>query len=284
MLSYVFSCCDRRLVFLLSLLFLMTLLDVQVVEAQSRVSPQVKNVKQYEFGVGFGVQYLPDYRGSKRSRSLALPFPMFRYSGDIVQVDENGLRTHIVLSDRLEIDLSTEVSFTVGVDDNNLRNDMPALRPAFEAGPSLNIRLSSYPSNKLWILRLPFRGVAGADFSKVEKIGWVFNPQLVYRYKSSRSGVRVEARAGILFADNDYHNYYYSVAEKYITDNRAEFSAAGGYSGAVFKVSLKKRFEQLWLATTLRYDNLSGAAFRSSPLLESHNSYAISAGVGWFFD
>lgn len=284
MLSYFFSCFDRRLAFFSAVLPLIILLDVQVAEAQSQTGPETKNVKQYELGVGFGVQNLPDYRGSKRYRSLALPFPMIRYSGDIIQVDEKGLRSRFLLSDRLEFDISTEVSLTVGVDDNDLRNEMPALRPAFEMGPSLNIKLSSDPSSKRWTLRLPFRGVAGADLSKVERIGLVFNPQLVYQYKSAFSGVRVVARAGVLFADNDYHNYYYSVAEKYASVSRSEFSAPGGYSGAVFKVSVKKRFEKLWLATTLRYDNLSGATFQSSPLLESHSSYAISAGLGWFMD
>ena len=284
MLSCFLSCFDRRIALFSAALSSIMLLDVQLAEAQNKIGPQKKNEKQYELGIGFGIQSLPDYRGSKRHRSLALPFPMFRYSGDIIQVDEKGLRSRFLLSDRLEFDISTEVSLTVGVDDNDLRNEMPALRPAFEMGPSLNIKLSCDSSSNRWILRLPFRGVVGADFSKVERIGLVFNPQLVYQYKTSFSDVRVEARAGVLFADNDYHNYYYSVAEKYASASRPEFSAPGGYSGAVFKVSVKKRFEKLWLATTLRYDALSGAAFQSSPLLESHSSYAISAGLGWFMD
>ncbi|HHO70113.1 MAG TPA: hypothetical protein ENN02_01365, partial [Halothiobacillus sp.] len=43
------------------------------------------------------------------------------------------------------------------------------------------------------------------------------------------------------------------------------------------------RFGQLWVGGFLRYDNLSGAAFADSPLVETRHSLMAGIGTAWVF-
>lgn len=239
---------------------------------------------RWEFGAGLGGQYLPDYRGSDQYRSLVLPFPMFRYRGDFLKVDEESVRGELFNSERLELNVSADTSLVIGAKDNKLREGMPDLLPAFEVGPSLIVTLAGDDNRGEWTLHLPLRIVGATDLSKAESVGLVFNPYLAYERQKWRGGWNWLARFGLLFADSDYHGYYYAVDDIYANPQRPAFEVEGGYSGAVFKLSLRKRVGQLWLGGTLRFDFLADAEFEDSPLLESDNSFALSLGMGWFFE
>ncbi|MGI9288764.1 MAG: MipA/OmpV family protein [Pseudomonadales bacterium] len=251
--------------------------------APAVLAADAKEKPQWEFGAGVGGQYLPDYRGSDRYRGLALPFPMFRYKGDFLKVDEESVRGEFFSSDRVQLNISADTALVIGADDNELREGMPDLLPAFEVGPSVIVNLAGDESVGKWTLHLPLRIIGATDLSKAESVGLVFNPSIAYERKKWLRDWNWLARFGLLFGDSDYHSYYYAVESQYETEQRAAFDVDGGFSGAVFKFSLRKRVGQLWMGGTARYDYLANAEFVDSPLLERESSFALTFGVGWFF-
>ena len=61
------------------------------------------------------------------------------------------------------------------------------------------------------------------------------------------------------------------------------YSASGGYSGTVIVASLSRRFNRIWMGGFVRYDNLSGADFDNSPLVETEHSLMGGFAVSWIF-
>ena len=52
---------------------------------------------------------------------------------------------------------------------------------------------------------------------------------------------------GPMWASEDYHDYYYSVAPAFATTSRPAYQARAGYSGFMGKISLKRNFGHYWL-------------------------------------
>ena len=254
-----------------------------IASTSSTAASDTKEKPQWELGVGAGGQYLPDYRGSDRYRALAAPFPMFRYRGDFLKVDDENVRGEFFNSDRVQLNISADTSLVVGADDNKLREGMPDLLPAFEIGPSLIVTLSADDAAGDWTLHLPLRIIGATDLTKAESVGLVFNPYIGYERKKWLGDWNWLARFGLLFGDSDYHSYYYAVDSQYANEQRPAFDVGSGYSGAILKLSLRKRVGQLWMGGTVRYDNLANAKFNASPLVERESSFGLTLGVGWFF-
>ncbi len=254
-----------------------------IASVTAAAEPDKKEKPRWEFGVGAGGQYLPDYRGSDRYRALAAPFPMFRYRGDFLKVDDENVRGEFFNSDRIQLNVSADTSLVIGADDNKLREGMPDLLPAFEIGPSLIVTLSDKDSSGDWTLHLPLRIIGATDLTTAESVGLVFNPYIGYERKKWLGGWNWLTRFGLLFGDSDYHSYYYAVKNRYANEQRPAFAVGSGYSGAIFKLSLRKRVGQLWMGGTVRYDYLANAEFAASPLLERESSFGLTLGVGWFF-
>jgi len=47
--------------------------------------------------------------------------------------------------------------------------------------------------------------------------------------------------------------------------------------------SMSRRFEHVWMGGFVRYDNLSGATFEDSPLVENSHSVMGGFAVAWIF-
>ena len=80
--------------------------------------------------------------------------------------------------------------------------------------------------------------------------------------------------AGPQFADHNYHAYFYEVLADYATTTRPEYHPGGGYSGSRVTLTLEKRWGSLSLGAFLRYDNLQGAVFADSPLVQRRDYLA----------
>ena len=82
-----------------------------------------------------------------------------------------------------------------------------------------------------------------------------------------------------LFADRAYHDYFYEVAAPYATATRPEYHPDAGYSGSRVTVTAQKQWGNYWLGLFVRYDNLQGAAFSDSPLVQRRDYLAMGAGI-----
>lgn len=252
-------------------------------------SAQAYHLPLWEWGAGVGGLYLPAYRGAKGSQYYALPFPYVIYRGDIVQVDEEGMRGRLFKTDRIVLDLSLAGNVPVPKDQSGARAGMPKLDPLGEIGPTLDFSLwrggkRSQGETSLW-LRLPMRVAVSVGEPLIANQGWVFSPylDLGFRKGASRSFWRVSLSLGPLYASRRYHEYFYKVADKYATATRPAYQPDAGYSGSRATLSLVVNSRHWFFGAFARYDRLEGAAFEDSPLVESRSYLATGFAVSWIF-
>ena len=225
----------------------------------------------------------PAYRGSDDQQYYLLPFPYVVYRGEFLRIDREGMRARLFDTDRVEINVSVNGAVPVNSDDSDARSGMPDLDPTFEIGPSLNIVLDRPSPKHTLKLKLPVRSVIATDLGSTEQAGWIFNPHLNLGSTGVLGGWNTGLSIGPLFGSRKYHAYYYEVAPEYSTATRPVYSASGGYSGTVIVASLSRRFNRIWMGGFVRYDNLSGADFDNSPLVETEHSLMGGFAVSWIF-
>lgn len=231
--------------------------------------------KKWEIGVGLGAVSGPDYRGSDEYRNFISPIPYVVYRGKIIRSDREGIRGNFLRTDQYEFTFSAGAAITPDADKSTLREGMPELGSTLELGPSFNFNLTGERLSEGWQLQIPWRAVfaIGADDSGY--IGSVFQPQLVYQHAFNEW--RFSYRAGIAFASDSYHDYYYEVAPQYVTETRSYFDADGGYSGWNNQLAFNRQFNyngiKTRLALFIRYDNISGTHFHNSSLVKTDHSY-----------
>lgn len=236
----------------------------------------------WEIGAGIGTVSTPDYRGSDRRGSTLVPIPYFVYRGEIFKADRSGVRAALLARERLELNLSANLSLVPGNRDNPERQGMPALRSVAEIGPTADFTLwrSADRLDKL-ALRLPLRAAVTVA-SKPQHIGWLFSPNLQWSMADAR-GWKFSLQAGPIYASRAFHSYHYAVTPAQATIERPAYAAAGGYSGMQATAILSRRFAHIWSGAYLRYDNLNGATFINSPLVRQRDAVAAGIAFAWVF-
>ena len=239
---------------------------------------------EWEIGAGMLALSIPDYRGSKESEGYLLPFPYFVYRGEALRVDRDGITGGLFSTGRMRLDLSLNFGQPTDSDQNDARKGMPDLDTTLEIGPSLKVLLATNEARSAaWSLQFPLRAVFATDLRDTEFVGWLFSPHLDYRAREFTPGGYwdFEASAGPLYATQQYHDYFYSVAPRYATPMRPAYEADGGYSGFRLTLTLTRRFNSFWIGAFARYDNLHGTAFEDSPLVTQDYSMMAGIGVAW---
>jgi outer membrane scaffolding protein for murein synthesis (MipA/OmpV family) len=240
----------------------------------------------WEAGFGFFSLTSPDYRGSDETRSYFLPFPYVVYRGDLIKVSRSGVYSRMLETGRVNIDLSGDASVPTDSTKNTARQGMPDLDATFEIGPALEICLwRNCTGDRKLQFRLPVRAVFSTDFRSIENRGGTTNPNFNYDIKNigPGGGWNFGVAAGLLYATEHYHNYYYEVAPLYATSTRPAYDARGGYSGSRVTLTLSKRFQNVWVGAFARYDNLNDARFKDSPLVLSDHAFMAGLSVAWIF-
>lgn len=234
---------------------------------------------RWELGIGLGGASLPDYRGSGVRSSYAFPVPYLSYRSEAFSVDREGMRGGLFRSDRVRLDISAAIA-PPAKSDSGARVGMPEVDPAIEIGPSIVVDLGK--SDGRWSLHFPLRAVIATDLRHTESLGWVFSPYL--KYAVGENGAwEYDISVGPMYAAEAYHDYYYQVDPAYVTPARAAYDAPGGYSGSRVTFTLGKRYHEYWIGVFARYDNLSGAMFRPSPLVETDSSLIVGGSIVWIF-
>jgi outer membrane protein len=235
----------------------------------------------WEIGIGVAAWHLPDYRGSDESRFYFLPFPYPIYRGKIFRARGSMLSGLLFESDRLRLDLSLSGSLPVNSDNNKAREGMPDLDLTGEAGPSLEWKIFEKKSRSLWV-KVPLRAVFSVpDF---EYRGLKFAPFLDYQWMSPIiPGWKMFLSGGPIFGTERYHDYFYEVKSQFARAGRPEYHPGGGYSGGSMSFGLSRRFKDIQISSSIRYDRLTGAVFESSPLVKTDNYFSAGATLTWFF-
>lgn len=238
----------------------------------------------WEIGVGIAPIVFPDYRGSDQQSIHVLPFPYIIYRGERIKLTQDGLSGVLFDTERLELNISISGALPVDSDDNDARAGMNDLDPTVEIGPALKIHLTDEDAELSLRLNIPLRAVIAIDLTHLElnHVGWVLHPQL-WLDLPELHGWSTSIGIGPLFADDNYHDYYYGVSPAFATASRPAYEGKAGYSGISVVIGTNRRFGQLWVGAFLRYDNLSGVAFEDSPLFETEHVFIAGAAIAWIF-
>lgn len=238
----------------------------------------------WEAGAGVAVISFPHYRGSDERQSWVLPFPYVVYRGEFLQADERRVRGLFFKTDRVELDISVNGTPPVDSGENEARRGMPDLDATLEIGPSVNFLLLRTDDRKTrFELRLPARAALASDFSHVEFVGWLFQPNLNIDMRDPLGFERwnLGMLAGPMFSDRRYNQYFYGVDPAFATTGRPAYNAAGGYAGTQFIAALSKRYRDFWVGGFARWDTVNEAIFADSPLVKTKHNFAAGFAVAW---
>lgn len=251
----------------------------------SLISSQVNAQEfRWEAGAGAFAADLPLYPGSSQTSNYFIPFPYLLVESEYLDVDQ-GIKSKLLKSSNLRFSLSGGLGVPVNSDESNIRQGMPDLDLVLQIGPSLDIIFDNDRSDKReWRIEIPLRLAVATDFSSAQNIGWLLEPRLAYESNRLRkSGWAYEFNAGLRFATDKYHAYYYDVAPQFATPRRPEFESSGGYSGAFTSLVASWRRNSLIYFASLRYQYLGGSVYEDSPLVEQNDYLLIGVGLSWIF-
>ncbi|MFP4453067.1 MAG: MipA/OmpV family protein [Desulfobacterales bacterium] len=234
----------------------------------------------WELGLGGAVVTMPAYRGSQNQEVYLAPIPYVIYRGDFLKIDREGIRGMIYDSARLEVDLSADGAIPSASNEGDVREGMPDLDAVGEIGPSINYLIHEGQGTKLQF-RLPVRAVFTTDFTSIDHEGWKAHPQINLGVLDVLGHWDAGLSLGPVFADRKYHAYYYEVKPVHATDTRPAYRAEPGYSGTSVQIAASRNFGRLWFGMFARYDNLAGAVFSESPLVETNHSFMGGLGAAW---
>ena len=237
---------------------------------------------EWELGAVLAALDIPLYPGTNQSKSYLLPLPFIVLRSDFLIIDE-GIRAKLFHSKDVHLSLSADFGVPVNSDDSVARAGMPDLNTVLQVGPLLEITLSGARNRPHHFrFELPARLAFATDFQMVDNLGWIAEPRLTYETRRPfKTGFAWQITAGLRYASEDYHGYYYDVAPAFATASRPAFQSSGGYSSFFSDVIANWREQDVIYFALLRYQNLNGAVFEDSPLIETDNYYFLGVGVTW---
>ena len=235
-------------------------------------------------GAALAALQIPLYPGSAEHRQYLLPLPYLKVRSEFLDIDQ-GIRARLFREADVRLSLSADLGVPVSSQDSLVRQGMPDLDTTVQFGPLLEINLAGSHDGP-WELRfeLPARLALASDLKSVHNLGWIYEPRLSYETRlSSRTGFSWKLTTGLRYAGETYNGYYYDVPTAFATTTRPAFTSGSGYGGSFADVIASWREDELIYWSFLRYQNLSGAVFANSPLVEQKNYYFLSVGVTWIF-
>ena len=275
-----------RLLISISIYLCIYLINTAPLSAANSTAGKSEDKPLWEFGIAGNMASIPLYRGSGDDKLYALPLPYFIYRGRFFQSDRDGFRGIFYSSDHIETSLSGGGNPPVN-DDDTAREGMGDLDFLVELGPALKW----HPFKRQPDQRFYFQTAARAIFSiglpddlRTHHRGYRVTSSLHYRNKTIGGNPlwKWGVSLGVDFTDNEYNNYIYGVLDQYANELRPAYTAKGGYAGAMAATYLVRRFtDTLSLAVYTRIDNLSGAVYESSPLVETSNNFTVAASLIW---
>ena len=239
----------------------------------------------WEFGAGIGTVQAPLYRGSEEEKSYTLPFPYIVYRGDFLRVDrEDGIRGLLVDRERFSLDLSVAAALPVEDSDSGAREGMPSLDLLIEAGLELDANLWRSQNRKYELdFVTPLRLVLSVGDPLLEYQGLTLTPFLDFRINRHEKAAlsRYSVSVGPIYANDTYHDYFYSVDDEFVRSGRPAYDADGGYGGSRITFSASRDSKRYFVAAFIRFDSLDGAVFEDSPLVETDDYYAFGFAFAW---
>lgn len=245
--------------------------------------PLVAITAEFNFGLGMVGLNLHHYRGADQSSDYYLPIPYFEYYGKSLEVEPSFFRVIFYRKSFFKIQLSVNGGLKVESGKNNARQGMPQLDYTYELGAVFQFEMANFGRSQLQF-EFPVRRAFKTDFKDSKAIGTVYATYLNYRLSPVNwDSFSLEICAGALFADQNYHDYYYTVSSEYATQLRPAYKAKGGYAGKTVLVMTRLALGHFVLFPFIRYDDLQNAAFEDGPLVKRNNYLIFGSGLYYIF-
>ncbi len=256
-----------------------------IAEEISTNAPSFNGLPKWEVGVLGMASRVPLYRGADEYRWYSFPIPYFIYRGDFIQADKDGVRGLFYKWVRFEVELSMSGNPPVN-DRGGVRAGMPELDPLIELGPAARLFLYKGEKIKAVYLEAAARGVFSVDMDDLspgyEGLRGSLSMVLAGIKPRPTSTWSAGLKTGLEFSDQDYNAYFYNVDESYVTTQRPYYQSEGGFGGVFASGWISRRlFDGVSVALYARLDNVGGAVFEESPLVQADNSYMVGAGFTW---
>ena len=156
---------------------------------------------------------------------------------------------------------------------------MPDLDLALDVGPNFIYNIYK-DKNSIFTFEIPIRAMFTLD-SDIQYNGYLVNLNL--HYKKYFYGYKFEYTTGLVWGDEDYHNYYYEVQRKYSTNIRQEYHSSSGYGGWQNSISITKRSGDFWYGIFLKHYSLNKVVYKDSPLLEQNSALFYGTAISYIF-
>ncbi|GAA3970537.1 hypothetical protein GCM10022278_30170 [Allohahella marinimesophila] len=239
----------------------------------------------WELGLGAAALHQTYYTGTRQTRTLGVPVPLIIYRGEIFRSDNEGIRAELIDDERFELDLSFGLNLGIDSEDVDLRKGMDDTDTLFEIGPSLKITLAKTELSE-WRLNLPLRVNLGFSSDGIDESGFTFAPDIRYSRRlfewSDQTWIGT-ASAGVQFGTREFQNNYYGVEPEFASDERPAYEAESGFSGSRLTLTLRSKTDQRLIGIFGRVENISGASFEDSPLVETRTGFTVGLAFSWFF-
>lgn len=251
--------------------------------ATAPLSALAEKLPLWELGIGGGALRIPDYRGAGEAGTYPYPFIMPIYRGPYFQADEEGIKGILGESGRFRFDFSLFGNVPVS-SGNGAREGMEDLDPLLEIGPMLRYKAwqASAPQRSV-IIDFPVRAAIAVG-SGVNYVGYAVTPRISYRRELGlfRRPWKWSISGEALWGSDGLHEYFYQVNPADATPTRPAYAAEAGYAGTRFRTSLYHRDRNKLISFYAVYDNVQGAVFEDSPLIEREAGFTIGFVVTWF--
>ena len=261
-------------------LLLKILLSLSLFYSANSVSQEM----EWQLGAGVAAFSLDLYPGSSEKKTYVLPIPYFTLVTESLEIGR-GIRGFLFKSDDVVLDVSADFGIHVDSEASRVRVGMPDLDSVLQVGPSLEFLLTDLRRDKLDVrFELPLRAAVSSDIKHTSNEGWLMEPRFsIEKRRLYKSGLAMKFTAGLKYATREYHAYYYDVAPSFSTATRPAYASEKGFGGSFAKLRASWR-EGNWIWwTLLRYQNLNGAVFEDSPLVEEKDYYLVGVGFAWIF-
>ncbi|TRX54464.1 MipA/OmpV family protein [Thalassomonas sp. M1454] len=270
-------------VLLISLWFLSCAITFSVYADEMDVDDQIIGKPVWEAGIFTAAFNGPIYPAASDTQNKFLPVPFVIYRGERVRVgDGSFVKAMAVEKERFKLDVSLGAAFNADSEKSKIREGMPDLDFLFEIGPQASFLLDDNDSSNTW-LNLQVRSVFTTDFSEVDHKGYLFQPEVAFKGKGvitddSDFGFSIAP----IWATKKTHDYFYSVDQQYVNEDREFYQAHSGYLGT--KISIFNRFllrKNLSIFFASQIGVWSGAKNEDSPLFQQDVTYTFAIGVKW---
>ncbi|QJD99177.1 MipA/OmpV family protein [Massilia forsythiae] len=246
---------------------------------ETRLEPVDPGLPLWEAGIGAASFATPAYPGAsdRSNRVLALPFLIYR--GKVLRADQNGVGARLLNTDKVEFDIGFAAALPADSDDVAARRGMPDLGTLVEFGPRVKFKFADLGEYGRMRAELPLRTVIEGR-GGLRRQGWTTEPRLVWERRADDGCWTVEGQLGALFGDRRINRYFYEVAPRYATVDRAAYAADAGLMLVRTGVFGTWRMNpDVRVFGFVRYESYAGAANRDSPLMRK--STGASAGIGF---